>query len=58
MIALVLMIFRPVLWMGGELVGWKNTLVLLPYGDIFSVVLFILLMVGRETFSALQEDLS
>jgi hypothetical protein len=24
---------RPVLPMGGELVGWKNTLVLLPYGD-------------------------
>ena len=26
---------RPVLEMGGELVGWKNTLVLLPYGDRF-----------------------
>lgn len=26
---------RPVLQMGGELVGWKNTLVLLPYGDRF-----------------------
>ena len=26
---------RPVLPMGGELVGWKNTLVLLPYGDRF-----------------------
>jgi hypothetical protein len=24
---------RPVLQMSGELVGWKNTLVLLPYGD-------------------------
>lgn len=24
---------RPVLPMGGELVGWKDTLVLLPYGD-------------------------
>ena len=24
---------RPVLEMGGNLVGWKNTLVLLPYGD-------------------------
>ncbi|KAJ7228990.1 cytochrome P450 [Mycena pura] len=24
---------RPVCTMGGELVGWKNTLVLLPYGD-------------------------
>ncbi|KAL0580912.1 hypothetical protein V5O48_001106 [Marasmius crinis-equi] len=24
---------RPVLQMGGELVGWKNTLALLPYGD-------------------------
>ncbi|KAF7301611.1 hypothetical protein MIND_00726600 [Mycena indigotica] len=24
---------RPTLPMGGELVGWKNTLVLLPYGD-------------------------
>ncbi|KAF9461394.1 cytochrome P450 [Collybia nuda] len=26
---------RPTLQMGGELVGWKNTLVLLPYGDRF-----------------------
>ncbi len=26
---------RPVLHMGGELVGWKNTLVLLPYGIRF-----------------------
>ncbi|KAF7331776.1 hypothetical protein MKEN_00057500 [Mycena kentingensis (nom. inval.)] len=26
---------RPVCQMGGELVGWKNTLVLLPYGDRF-----------------------
>ncbi|KAK7061420.1 cytochrome P450 [Favolaschia claudopus] len=26
---------RPVCTMGGELVGWKNTLVLLPYGDRF-----------------------
>ncbi|PPQ73581.1 hypothetical protein CVT26_010565 [Gymnopilus dilepis] len=26
---------RPVMQMGGELVGWKNTLVLLPYGDRF-----------------------
>ncbi|KAH7916689.1 cytochrome P450 [Hygrophoropsis aurantiaca] len=26
---------RPVLPMGGELCGWKNTLVLLPYGDRF-----------------------
>ncbi|KAH6915204.1 cytochrome P450 [Coprinopsis sp. MPI-PUGE-AT-0042] len=26
---------RPVLEMGGELVGWKNTLALLPYGDRF-----------------------
>jgi len=26
---------RPILQMGGELVGWKNTLVLLPYGDRF-----------------------
>lgn len=26
---------RPVLQMGGELVGWKNTLVMLPYGDRF-----------------------
>ncbi|TFK29251.1 cytochrome P450 [Coprinopsis marcescibilis] len=26
---------RPVLQMGGELVGWKNTLVLIPYGDRF-----------------------
>ncbi|KAF8211494.1 cytochrome P450 [Mycena galopus ATCC 62051] len=26
---------RPVCVMGGELVGWKNTLVLLPYGDRF-----------------------
>ncbi|KAJ3563157.1 hypothetical protein NP233_g9122 [Leucocoprinus birnbaumii] len=26
---------RPMLQMGGELVGWKNTLVLLPYGDRF-----------------------
>jgi hypothetical protein len=24
---------RPVLPMGGELVGWKHTLALLPYGD-------------------------
>lgn len=26
---------RPILQMGGNLVGWKNTLVLLPYGDRF-----------------------
>jgi hypothetical protein len=26
---------RPVMPMGGELVGWKNTLVLVPYGDRF-----------------------
>ncbi|KAG2007166.1 cytochrome P450 [Coprinopsis cinerea AmutBmut pab1-1] len=26
---------RPVMEMGGELVGWKNTLVLIPYGDRF-----------------------
>lgn len=26
---------RPTLHMGGELVGWKNALVLLPYGDRF-----------------------
>ncbi|KAG6881030.1 hypothetical protein C0995_003306, partial [Termitomyces sp. Mi166 len=26
---------RPVLQMGGNLVGWRNTLVLLPYGDRF-----------------------
>ena len=26
---------RPVLQMGGELVGWKNALILLPYGDRF-----------------------
>ena len=26
---------RPVMQMGGELVGWKNTLVLLPYGERF-----------------------
>jgi hypothetical protein len=26
---------RPVLQMGGELIGWKNTLALLPYGDRF-----------------------
>lgn len=26
---------RPALQMGGELVGWKNTLVLLPYGERF-----------------------
>jgi hypothetical protein len=26
---------RPVLQMAGELVGWKNTLVLLPYGERF-----------------------
>ncbi|KAG5644939.1 hypothetical protein DXG03_007404 [Asterophora parasitica] len=26
---------RPVLQMGGELIGWRNTLVLLPYGDRF-----------------------
>lgn len=26
---------RPVLQMGGELIGWKNTLVLLPYGERF-----------------------
>ena len=26
---------RPVLQMGGELVGWKDTLVLVPYGDRF-----------------------
>ncbi|KAF6751633.1 cytochrome P450 [Ephemerocybe angulata] len=26
---------RPVMEMGGELVGWKNTLVLIPYGERF-----------------------
>ncbi|KAF8889423.1 cytochrome P450 [Gymnopilus junonius] len=26
---------RPIMQMGGELVGWKNTLVLLPYGNRF-----------------------
>lgn len=26
---------RPIMQMGGELVGWKNTLVLIPYGDRF-----------------------
>ncbi|KAF9468823.1 cytochrome P450 [Collybia nuda] len=26
---------RPTLQMGGELIGWKNTLALLPYGDRF-----------------------
>jgi hypothetical protein len=26
---------RPTLQMGGELVGWKNAVVLLPYGDRF-----------------------
>lgn len=26
---------RPVLQMGGEMVGWKNTLVLIPYGERF-----------------------
>lgn len=26
---------RPVIPMGGELVGWKNTLALVPYGDRF-----------------------
>ena len=26
---------RPALTMGGELVGWKNTLVMSPYGDRF-----------------------
>lgn len=26
---------RPVLQMGGELVGWKNTMVLLPYSERF-----------------------
>ncbi|KDR77000.1 hypothetical protein GALMADRAFT_66106 [Galerina marginata CBS 339.88] len=26
---------RPVMQMGGELVGWKNTLVLIPYGERF-----------------------
>jgi hypothetical protein len=26
---------RPVMPMGGELVGWKDTLVLVPYGDRF-----------------------
>lgn len=26
---------RPIIPMGGELVGWKNTLVLVPYGDRF-----------------------
>jgi hypothetical protein len=26
---------RPILQMAGELVGWKNSLVLLPYGDRF-----------------------
>ena len=26
---------RPTLQMGGELVGWKDTMALLPYGDRF-----------------------
>jgi cytochrome P450 len=26
---------RPIMQMGGELVGWKNTLVLIPYGERF-----------------------
>lgn len=26
---------RPILQMGGELVGWKNTMALLPYGERF-----------------------
>ena len=26
---------RPIIPMGGELVGWKNTLVLVPYGERF-----------------------
>jgi len=26
---------RPIMQMGGELVGWKNTLVLIPYGKRF-----------------------
>lgn len=26
---------RPIIQMGGEMVGWKNTLVLVPYGDRF-----------------------
>jgi hypothetical protein len=26
---------RPVMQMGGELVGWKNTLVMIPYGERF-----------------------
>ena len=26
---------RPVMQMGGELVGWKNTFVLVPYGERF-----------------------
>ena len=26
---------RPVLWMGGELVGWKHTLALTRYGERF-----------------------
>lgn len=26
---------RPVMQMGGELVGWKDTFVLVPYGDRF-----------------------
>lgn len=26
---------RPILQMGGELVGWKNSLALIPYGDRF-----------------------
>ena len=26
---------RPIMQMGGELVGWKDTLVLIPYGDRF-----------------------
>jgi cytochrome P450 len=29
---------RPSLMMGGELVGWKNTLVLTPYGDRFRAI--------------------
>jgi len=26
---------RPILQMGGEMVGWKDTLVLIPYGERF-----------------------
>jgi hypothetical protein len=29
---------RPVFWMGGELSGWKNTLVLTPYGARFRAI--------------------